>query len=64
MPLDTEFPPSAYILPKNVVQSVFQQIEDEETPISSWNILTPLTSIPKLLLPHLHSVKDWNYRNI
>ncbi|MCR4938491.1 MAG: ATP-grasp domain-containing protein [Treponemataceae bacterium] len=57
-PLDTEFPPSAFILPKECVESVFSECAGKN--ISSQEKI----EMPAALIPYAEAVKDWNKRNI
>ncbi len=60
MPLDTEFPPSAYQLPASVIAEIEDLPSDQY--ISSFD--SPEITSPSGLRPFMGSLTDWNHRSI
>ena len=57
-PLDTEFPPSAFILPEEIVSSLHAGCSGKT--ISSFDSI----KLPEIMRPYAENIKDWNKRSI
>ena len=57
-PLDTEFPPSAFILPVSIVSALISECNGKT--ISSCDTI----KLPEIIKPYAENLKDWNKRNI
>lgn len=57
-PLETEFPPSAFVLPDNVVTNILSECNGKK--ISSRDDI----KLPEIVVAYAENLKDWNKRSI
>ncbi len=57
-PLDTEFPPSAFVLPEKIYAELFAECKGKS--ISSSDEI----KLPEIIKPYAENIKDWNKRSI